>query len=116
MKTKTKYIPLPEDIHVGSRTHVPPETIVMIQAEINYSMIFLADGSKVIVSTCLKKLEDRFAIVQSFARVHKSYLVNLDYFKSYNEGQFLLENDLTCEVSRRKYRQLRDAQRVDFTS
>jgi len=101
-----------ENIHVGSRTYVPPETIVMIQAEINYSMIFLTDGSKVIVSTCLKKLENRFAIIHSFARVHKSYLVNLDYFKSYNEGHFLLENDLTCVVSRRKFKRLMEEKRV----
>jgi DNA-binding LytR/AlgR family response regulator len=87
---------------------------VMIQAEINYSVIFLTDGKQFIVSTCLKILKNRFAIVQSFARVHKSYLVNLDYYKSYNEGHFLLENDLTCVVSRRKFRQLRDEKRFTF--
>ncbi len=112
MKIKIKNIPLPDDIHVGSRTYVPPETIVMIQADINYSMIFLTNGNKVIVSTCLKKLENRFAIIHSFARVHKSYLVNLDYFKSYYEGHFLLENDLKCIVSRRKYKRLIEEKRV----
>ena len=112
MKTKKTPPPLPDDIHVGSRTYVPPETIVMIQAEINYSMIFLTDGRKVIVSTCLKILENRFAIIQSFARVHKSYLINLDYLKSYSEGHFLLENDLSCIVSRRKFKKLIEEKRV----
>lgn len=101
-----------ENIHVGSRTHVPPDTIVMIRSEINFSLIYLANGDKFIVSTCLKKLEERFAAVQSFARVHKSYLVNLDYYKSYNEGHFLLVNDLTCVVSRRKFKRLIDSKRV----
>ncbi len=112
MKIKNKKCPLPDDIHVGSRTHLPPETVVMIQADINYSLIYLLNGNKVIVSTCLKQLENRFALVQSFARVHKSYLVNLDYYKSYNEGQFLLENDLKCIVSRRKFKRLIEEKRV----
>lgn len=102
----------PSSIHVGSRTYVPPELIVMIQADINYSLIYLSDGNKVIVSTCLKKLENRFAIVSSFARVHKSFLVNLDFFKSYNEGRFLLENGLTCIVSRRKFKALKEENKV----
>lgn len=101
-----------ENIHVGSRTYVPPETIIMIQADINYSLIHLLNGDKVIVSTCLKKLENRFAPIDSFARVHKSFIVNLDYLKSYEEGQFLLENDLKCVVSRRKFKYLKDSQRV----
>ena len=99
-------------IHVGSRTHIQPETVVMIQADINYSLIYLLNGNKVIVSTCLKKLENRFAPIDSFARVHKSFIVNLDYLKSYEEGQFLLENDLKCVVSRRKFKRLKDSQRV----
>ncbi|WP_435355550.1 LytR/AlgR family response regulator transcription factor [Emticicia sp. SJ17W-69] len=103
-----------KNIHVGSRTYIPPETIVMIQSEINYSLIYLIDGQKFIVSTCLKKLEERFAVIQSFARVHKSFLVNLDYLKSYNEGHFLLENNLTCIVSRRKFRRLKEEKRVNL--
>ncbi len=102
----------PETIHVGSRKHVPPKEIVMIQAEINYSLIYLTDGKKVIVATCLKKLENRFADVDSFARVHKSFLINLDYLKSYEDGRFQLENDLSCIVSRRKFKRLIDEKRV----
>lgn len=101
-----------EHIHVGSRTHIQPETVVMIQADINYSLIYLLNGNKVIVSTCLKKLENRFAPIDSFARVHKSFIVNLNYLKSYEEGQFLLENNLKCVVSRRKFKRLKESQRV----
>jgi DNA-binding LytR/AlgR family response regulator len=103
----------PEDtVHVGSRKHVYPQKIVMIQAEINYSLIYFSDGNKIIVATCLKTLEDRFATVDSFARVHKSYLINLDYLKSYCDGRFQLENDLSCIVSRRKFKKLIDEKRV----
>lgn len=109
---KIKAMPLPDDIHVGSRTHIQPNSVVMIQADINYSLIYLLDGNRVIVSTCLKKLENRFAPIDSFARVHKSYLVNLDYFKSYTEGAFLLENDLKCIVSRRKFKRLIEENRI----
>jgi DNA-binding LytR/AlgR family response regulator len=109
---KTKIIPLLTDVHVGSRMHLPPENIIMIRAEINYSIIYLTDGKQFIVSTCLGKLENRLALVPSFARVHRSYLVNLDYCKSYEPGHFLLENDLQCFVSRRKIKRLIEEKRV----
>lgn len=111
---KKKLMKTINNIHVGSRTYLLPESVIMIQAEINYSLIYLLDGKKVIVSTCLKKLENRFAIIHSFARVHKSFLINLDYLKSYQAGYFLLENDLTCSVSRRKFKRLIASQKVSI--
>lgn len=113
MKSKF-YMKNTENIHVGSRTHIQSDRIVMIQADINYSLIYLLDGNKVVVSTCLKKLESRFSTISSFARVHKSFLVNLDYIKEHQKGRFLLENDLSCEVSRRKYKKLVEQNKIDF--
>lgn len=107
MIPKIKNVKNREGIHIGAYTHVPPATIVMIQAELNYSLVYLKDGTSIIVSICLKKLENRFAAFHSFARIHKSYLVNLDYFKSYHKGRLLLENDLTCVISRRKLKRFR---------
>jgi len=101
MKTET-------NIHVGSRMHLSPEEMVMIQAEINYSMIYLTDGTKLIVSTTLKILQQRLADTHQFARVHRSYLVNLNYFHSYRQGICQLSNDLSIKVSRRKLKQLRE--------
>lgn len=107
MKSKTKSEVIPEGVHIGAYTYVPPATIVMIQAHSNYSMIYLNDCQTIIVSICLKQLESRFAPFHTFTRIHKSYLINLDYFKYYHKKQVVLENDLKCVVSRRKISQLK---------
>jgi DNA-binding LytR/AlgR family response regulator len=103
---KTKTLAIEKEVHVGSRTYFLPEAIVMIEAELNYSLIYLANGRKCMVSICLKRLEERFAEVSSFARVHRSFIVNTDYLKSVNQGQVELEHNLKCLVSRRKLKNI----------
>lgn len=46
-----------------------------------------------------KQLDNRFF------RCHRSYLVNLDYFKSYSEGQLFLKDGSTVPVSRLRHRE-----------
>lgn len=103
---KTKTLPTEHEIHVGSRTYFLPESIVMIEAELNYSLIYLTNGRKCMVSICLKRLEERFAGVSSFTRVHRSFIVNTDYLKSVNQGQVVMEHNLKCLVSRRKLKNI----------
>lgn len=93
-----------KNIHLGSHLYIPSHLVIMIKADINYSLIYLSNGNKVVVATCLKKLEQRLAEVDSFARVHKSYIINLSYLKSFEEGHFSLENNLSGLVSRRKFK------------
>ena len=58
--------------------------IVMCKAEGNYSIIFLNGKSRQeIVSRTLKEFEDLLSNF-NFFRVHRSYLVNLDYIKEYS--------------------------------
>jgi DNA-binding LytR/AlgR family response regulator len=114
MKTKTKPIPNLNAVHVGSRTYFLPEAIVMIEADLNYSLIHLANGKKCTVSICLKRLEEKFANVHSFTRVHRSYIVNTVYLKSINQGHIQLEHDLQCLVSRRQFKRLIEDKSVIF--
>lgn len=103
---KTKTLPTENEIHVGSRTYFLPESIVMIEAELNYSLIHLTNGRKCMVSICLKRLEEKFAEVSSFSRVHRSFIVNTDYLMSVNKGQLFLKHNLRCLVSRRKMKNI----------
>jgi DNA-binding LytR/AlgR family response regulator len=73
-------------IHVGSRLHIAPESIVFIKADISYSHIFLSDGRKILVSTHLMKLERRFG--DKMVRVHRSYLVNPEADIEITEKEF----------------------------
>lgn len=91
-----------KNVHVGSRIRLLPNDVVMIKAETNYSLIFMTDGSKILVSTTLKIIQERLKLETSFERVHRSFLVNLNHLKSVKQGQVFLTNDLKCLVSRRK--------------
>jgi DNA-binding LytR/AlgR family response regulator len=66
----------------------------------------LADGGKMTVAICLKKLEKRFALCQEFFRTHKSFLINLNYIENYDvrrdEVFVEMKNGYRIEVSRRK--------------
>ncbi len=58
--------------------------IVFCKADINYTLIFLADGTKVLVTKNLGKVEEILKYT-FFFRCHKSYLVNLNHIDSYSK-------------------------------
>ncbi len=96
------------EVHVGSRTHIQPSDIILVSADISYSYIHLSDGSRIIVSTNIQKLEERFLAFQNMVRVHRSYMINTDYFLNIEGNKVLLVNDIECKVSRRKRENLLD--------
>ena len=93
-------------IPIGARRSVRPDEIVLLVADVNYTMILLSNGAKLLVATTLKELEKRFMNCESFFRVHKSYLLNLSYIRDYNlnsdEGYVQMKYDYKAVVSRRK--------------
>ncbi len=92
-----------QNIHIGGRQEVNPQEVVMLQAEINYTVLFFVNGTKTIVATPLKTLESRF-MPYDFYRTHKSYLVNIACIKCYLKphNQVQMSNDRKILVSRRK--------------
>jgi two-component system, LytTR family, response regulator len=88
----------------GKTIFVKSEDILYCKADGNYSEIFFKENRKEFLS---KKLKDIEEIIHSnnFFRVHRSYLVNIQYIKEFvkTDGQYLvLENDATIPVSRDK--------------
>lgn len=61
------------EIHIGGRIKICPDEIMLLEANTNYTMLYLQDGHKLIVATTLKQLEKRFAVCQNFFRPHKSH-------------------------------------------
>ncbi|WP_420378754.1 LytR/AlgR family response regulator transcription factor [Gilvibacter sp.] len=61
------------------------DDILYCQADDNYTQIYLEKGKK-LVSKTLKYFEDILA-EQGFARIHKSYLVNVNAVVAYNKGK-----------------------------
>jgi len=79
-------------------------SIISCEADSNYTILLLKGNKKVIVSTTLKEIEESLE-EYSFARVHRSYLVNLNEVEKYikGEGGYLIMSDgSNIDVSRNK--------------
>ena len=85
---------------------VPVESILYCESDSNYTIFYLKDKQKIIVSRTLKEMEEMLE-EYSFARVHSSYLVNLQEVNKYvkGEGGYLVLNDgstVNVSASRKK--------------
>ena len=89
-------------IHMGSRTFLEPNEILMIKADVNYSSIYLIDGNVKYSSTTLGQLQKRLANTGYFSRVHNSYLINTRILTYSGPGEYKINDHLTFLVSRRK--------------
>lgn len=77
--------------------------IIRLEADGNYTQIFLQDGSKHVVAKTLKDFEQNLVEYQ-FIRVHKSHLINLNFVKRYIRGEggiVVMSDNSEIEVSRR---------------
>ena len=73
---------------------VKPETIVRCESSSNYTTLFFADKSKLIISKTLKEVEDLLQ-PYGFFRVHHSHLINLQQVSRYvkAEGGYIEMSD-----------------------
>lgn len=62
------------------------EDVLFCKADDNYSEIYLKNGKRKVISKTLKYVENALPKEQ-FARVHKSYLVNLNEIVRYHKGK-----------------------------
>ena len=79
--------------------------IVYLKADNSYTSIHLKNGKTHVTSRFLKNFEDHLKNNSSFFRCHKSYIINIDYVKSYsksNGGTIILNNDFEIPVSQDK--------------
>ena len=58
--------------------------ITYLEADINYTIFHMNDGKKIISSFTLKKYETDSRLA-GFLRVHKSFLLNPDFIKHYEQ-------------------------------
>ena len=82
--------------------YVQLDEIIHLQAESNYTHIFLT-GNKTFVSAKTLKEYDEILEGHKFLRVHKSHLVNPAHIQSYDKRGILeMSNGTKVEVARRK--------------
>jgi two-component system, LytTR family, response regulator len=89
--------------------YVQIDEIIRLQAESNYTHIFLT-GNKVFISAKTLKEYDEMLEGQRFLRVHKSHLVNPAHIQAYDrQGILLMSDNSKVEVARRKKEFLQQA-------
>ena len=83
---------------------VPISSIISCTSEGNYTIFFMKDKQKIVVSRPLKEAEEMLA-EYSFLRVHNSHMVNMNEINKYmkGEGGYLVMSDGSIvDVSRSK--------------
>jgi len=85
-------------------TFVNVGDIIYLEADDNYTNIYLTGERKFVVSKNLRTYEELLA-ERNFFRIHHSYIVNTRFVQKYirgEGGQVILTNQVTLDVSRRK--------------
>ena len=95
-------VPHSEGIHF-----IPVQDIVYLEADSNYTIFHLLNGSKIVASKTLAEFEPQ--LTDSFFRIHKSFNINLNHVNEYvkKDGNSVLMNDgALLPVARRKNEEL----------
>lgn len=83
---------------------VKVDDVVRLEADGNYTTIFLKDKSKILVSKKIKEFEI-WLEASHFFRIHQSHIVNLELIDRYIKGEggtVVLEDGTQLEVARRR--------------
>jgi len=84
------------------------KNIVYCQADKNYCIIHTITGKKIIVTKPLKFIAEMLP-VDSFFRIHKTYLINLNYIENINKsagGQVVMSGDIIIPIASTHYTEL----------
>ncbi len=89
----------------GRRRRISRHNIIRLEGDGNYTTFFFRDGTKLMVSLTLKKLDSRLSPTV-FARSHKKNIVNLLYLQEVGADHqpfvMSLANGDRVDISRRK--------------
>jgi two-component system, LytTR family, response regulator len=77
--------------------------IIFLEAQVNYTNLYLKSGKLVVVAKTLKSLEMLLS-PHKFHRIHRAYLINGSHLQDYNGllGEVTLTNNHRIVTSRRK--------------
>jgi two-component system LytT family response regulator len=100
-KPKSKRVALTASDHL---IFVETEKIVYCESDSNYTIFFLTDGQKIMVSKTLKDVEEILE-GSDFFRIHASYLINMKHVSKFTRGDggyVVMSNNQHITVSRKK--------------
>jgi two-component system, LytTR family, response regulator len=89
---------------LGGYNIIEVSEITYCKSESNYTRFNFEDGKNLIVSKTLKEFES-ILLENNFFRIHRSYIINLNYIAKYNKGkggEVVMKDGAVLEVSREK--------------
>lgn len=93
-------------VHIGGHVKICPSKIIMLKADINYTIIYLADGKQILSSTNLGSFEKRLKEFLFF-RPNRSFVINLKFISNFDDAtgsslKIRMKNDENISISRRR--------------
>ncbi len=88
---------------------LPLADIVMCEGCINYTIIYMNSGRKIVSAHTLKSFESAFN-ESGFTRIHRAYLINYQHYSSFDRDSnlVLMKNGVALNVSRRRLKAFRE--------
>lgn len=85
------------------------DEILRCESNINYTMFYFTDGTKILVTKTLKEF-DKLLGDHGFIRVHQSHLINTNFIKEFikSDGYIIMKDGTRVPVSTRKKQVLMD--------
>ena len=84
------------------------DNVIRLQADGNYTKIYMNDGQVFMNTKTLKEFDDILS-GSDFLRVHKSHLINVDKITAFLKNEYLVLTDKSeIPVARRKRKELRE--------
>ena len=97
---------LPVKIH-GVWSRVNLNHITCLESRGHSITFHFNDGRKITATASFRDYERTLSLRDNFVRCHKSYIVNLDYVKSWEMGELTLETGDVVKISRPYWHEMR---------
>jgi DNA-binding LytR/AlgR family response regulator len=94
-------------VKINQTKQVLASDVMLLKADINYTIFNLISGEKIITSYTLKSFERTFPENQ-FLRINKSIMLNKAFVKSIRHNEVTLLNEQVMIVSRRRIQHVLD--------
>lgn len=85
-------------------------SVILVEGKINYTRFYLKEGKERVVAHSIKFFE-RHLETHGFLRVHRAFMINPKYVKTYDEQQNMItmSNGQIALISRRRKNVLKQA-------
>jgi DNA-binding LytR/AlgR family response regulator len=105
-------IEIVNEIRVRGKKKILPAQVIMLVADSNYTQIYFEDGTKILVSMTLGKVQTLLDTGKNFIRIHRSFVVNRNFIENFDSSNIYLPNKQAIHISRRRLLNFKESMSV----